>query len=159
MPIMKTWIEFARTAPELSAKGQSLFYQFGDVGLAFLGTVRKDGGPRLHPVRVIMDGSGLYTFLLPTPKRRDLLRDPRYALHCFPADRNEDAILVTGVARPVTDDGLHARLIKQYQKETPAATEEDLSVEQVFEHLIDRCLVTFTTGHGDRHPQHHVWRA
>ena len=44
---MVTWNEFASAAPELAAAGRTLINQF-QVGLAFLATVRKDGGPRLH---------------------------------------------------------------------------------------------------------------
>ena len=50
---MLTWSEFAAREPELAASGRSLLYQYG-VGLAFLGTVRRDGGPRLHPMCPIM---------------------------------------------------------------------------------------------------------
>ena len=45
---MTNWGEFRSAQPSLAAAGRALFYQFG-VGLAFLSTVRRDGGPRLHP--------------------------------------------------------------------------------------------------------------
>lgn len=43
------WSEFVRREPELARQGRALLYNFG-VGLAFLGTVRADGGPQLHPM-------------------------------------------------------------------------------------------------------------
>jgi len=46
---MVPWNEFVAAAPELAATGEDLLFQFG-VGLAFLATVRRGGGPRLHPV-------------------------------------------------------------------------------------------------------------
>jgi hypothetical protein len=46
---MATWSEFSRSAPEIAELGRKQLLQFG-LGLAFLATVRKDGGPRLHPV-------------------------------------------------------------------------------------------------------------
>jgi hypothetical protein len=46
---MLRWAEFQRVRPDLAEAGRRLLYQFG-VGLAFLATVRADGGPRLHPM-------------------------------------------------------------------------------------------------------------
>src|SRR6266851_2560720 len=43
------WSTLAAERPDLAEAGRALLYQFG-VGLAFLGTIRKDGGPRVHPV-------------------------------------------------------------------------------------------------------------
>jgi hypothetical protein len=40
----------------------------------------------------------LVGFLQPSPKRQDLHRDGRYALHSFPPDDNEDAFVVSGHA-------------------------------------------------------------
>jgi hypothetical protein len=45
---MLRWADFQRVRPDLAEAGRRLLYQFG-VGLAFLATVRADGGPRLHP--------------------------------------------------------------------------------------------------------------
>lgn len=75
---MAIWMEFTRQAPELAAFGEQ---RFGG-GVAYLGTLRADGGPRVHPVTPIV-GDQLYLFMEPTsPKGKDLLRDPRYTLHC-----------------------------------------------------------------------------
>ena len=40
----------------------------------------------------------LVGFLQPSPKRQDLERDGRYALHSFPPEDNEDAFMVSGRA-------------------------------------------------------------
>jgi len=54
--------------------------------VAYLGTVRADGGPRVHPVTPIM-GEQLFLFMEPTsPKGKDLGRDARYTLHCSVED-------------------------------------------------------------------------
>ena len=79
---MTSWAEFAEQAPELAAFGQARFQQ----GVAYLGTVRADGGPRVHPVTPII-GQQLYLFMEPTsPKGKDLRRDGRYTLHCAVED-------------------------------------------------------------------------
>ena len=76
---MVTCAEFAEAAPELARTGSELCMQFG-VGLAFLATVRRDGGPRLHPVCPVLSAERLFVLITPaSPKREDLLRDGRYA--------------------------------------------------------------------------------
>lgn len=75
---MTSWKAFAEQAPELAAFGQTRFKS----GVAYLGTVREDGGPRVHPVTPII-GEQLFLFMEPTsPKGKDLQRDARYTLHC-----------------------------------------------------------------------------
>jgi uncharacterized pyridoxamine 5'-phosphate oxidase family protein len=79
---MTTWQEFAQQAPQLAAFGEA---RFGSE-VAYLGTVRPDGGPRVHPVTPIV-GEQLFLFMEPTsPKGKDLQRDPRYTLHCSVED-------------------------------------------------------------------------
>ena len=79
---MASWIEFKQQVPEMAEGARQLFYQYG-VGLGFLATIRPDGGPRLHPICPIITDQGLYAFIVPSPKRRDLDRDGRFALHAF----------------------------------------------------------------------------
>jgi hypothetical protein len=156
---MLRWGEFEREAPVLAAGGRELLYQVGSVGLGFLGTVRRDGGPRLHPVCPVLCEGGLYLFLIPSPKRTDLLRDPRYALHSYPADDNEDAFYVAGEAsvqaEPAVRDLLAAAWFRERQLSSPPPGFDD---ELLFELRIDTALLTRTTGHGDYQPQHQVWK-
>lgn len=56
---MARWDELERGAPEMAAAGLKLLRQFG-VGLGSLATVRRDGGPREHPVCAILCDGGLY---------------------------------------------------------------------------------------------------
>jgi hypothetical protein len=156
---MLTWGEFAAAQPDHAEAGKAILYQFG-VGLGFLGTVRRDGGPRLHPICPILTETGMYAFLVASPKRDDLHRDPRYALHGFPVDGGEDAFYVTGVAEPRPDADLRERLEAQYFGErTMAEAPPGFADEELFELLIGSCLVTRTTGYGDWNPQHSVWTA
>ncbi|MEO8610493.1 MAG: pyridoxamine 5'-phosphate oxidase family protein [Chloroflexota bacterium] len=79
---MATWKEFAEQAPEFAAFGAA---RFGSE-VAYLGTLRADGSPRVHPVTPIV-GDQLFLFMEPTsPKGKDLQRDPRYTLHCSVKD-------------------------------------------------------------------------
>ena len=106
---MLTWAEFAAREPDLAASGRALLYQYGGVGLAFLGTVRPDGGPRVHPMCPILHGDGLYALLIPGPKRSDLHRDPRYALHCFPPEDERERVLHHGDRPARVDERCSAR--------------------------------------------------
>jgi hypothetical protein len=79
---MTSWIEFAQQAPEFAEFGKARFQS----GVAYLGTLRADGSPRVHPVTPII-GEQLFLFMEPTsPKGKDLQRDARYTLHCSVED-------------------------------------------------------------------------
>jgi hypothetical protein len=79
---MTGWQAFAQEAPEFAEFGKARFQS----EVAYLGTLRADGSPRVHPVTPII-GDQLFLFMEPTsPKGKDLQRDPRYALHCAVED-------------------------------------------------------------------------
>lgn len=74
---MTSWTEFAQQMPAFAEFGLARFQS----GVAYLGTLREDGGPRVHPVTPII-GEQLFLFMEPTsPKGKDFLRDARYTLH------------------------------------------------------------------------------
>ena len=79
---MTTWKAFSEQAPQMAEFGRSRLQS----GVAYIGTIRPDGGPRVHPCTPII-GEQLFLFMEPTsPKGKDLLRDPRYTLHCAVED-------------------------------------------------------------------------
>jgi hypothetical protein len=107
---MTDWKQFARQAPELAAFGEARFRQ----GVAYLGTLRADGGPRVHPVTPII-GEALFLFMEPTsPKGKDLLRDSRYTLHCGVEDSSGGAgeFYVRGRATLTTDPRIREQAIE-----------------------------------------------
>src|SRR3954464_9726625 len=130
---MASWAELEAARPDLDAAARALLYQVG-VGLGFLATVRRDGGPRVHPMCPLLTGDAMYAFIVPSPKQADLRRDGRYALHSFPTPDNEDAFYVTGRARLVEDRDVRARLGQQFVDErvaigVPYPAAEDLLFE------------------------------
>jgi hypothetical protein len=154
-----SWGQFAAARPELAEAGRELLYQFG-VGLAFLSTVRLDGGPRLHPICPVLVSGRLLAHVIPSLKRDDLHRDPRYALHSFASPTNEDVFYITGQARPVMDPDLAATAAAQFLAERGIETEPaGFADGEFFEFLLGRVLVTRTTGHGDWQPRHATWAA
>jgi hypothetical protein len=153
------WGEFSAARPDLAEAGRDLLYQFG-VGLAFLSTVRPDGGPRLHPFCPLIIEGLLVAHIIPSPKRDDLDRDPRYALHSFPTPDNEDAFYLSGESRRVADEGLAGRAAAQFFVERAYEGEPDgFGDGRFYEFRIGRCLLTRTTGRDDWHPRHTVWAA
>jgi hypothetical protein len=111
---MASWSEFAAAQPRLAAAIRELVHQYGP-GLGYLATVRVDGGPRVHPVSPVITDDGLYCFVIDSPKRRDLDRDGRYALHAFPPEDSDEEAYVAGTARPVTDHAVVTRLAGAYR--------------------------------------------
>jgi hypothetical protein len=109
----------------------------------------------------VLRDDGLYALLIPSPKASDLRRDPRYALHAFPPEDNEDAIYLTGEV--VVQDGatdLRRSIDEQFLAERSMATRPPGFDDQMLvEFLIESCLLTRTTAHGDHDPQHTIWRA
>jgi hypothetical protein len=154
-----TWGEFAGERPDLADSGRQLLYQFG-VGLAFLATTRADGAPRVHPLCPLLTDDGLYAFIVPSPKRNDLHRDGRYAMHSFPADDNEDAFSVSGRAAQVTDPAIVEALSRRYLEEREMSEPPPhFATWEPFEFSVASCLLIRTTGHGDPNARHTTWRA
>jgi len=106
---MARWSEFAHASPRLAAVIHDLLHQYGP-GLGYLATVRADGGPRVHPVSPVVHEGSLYCFIVASPKRHDLERDGRYALHTFPSDRSEDEAYLAGRASRIVEPALVAHL-------------------------------------------------
>jgi hypothetical protein len=152
------WSGLHSERPDLAAAGEELLYQFG-VGLAFLATVRVDGGPRVHPMCPLLHEGGLYALVIRSPKRSDLLRDGRYSLHSFPCEHNEDAFSVSGRASLVEETAVREAVASTYLTERSdlSITADDLDPQLLFEFDIQTCLLTRTTGHGDPEPRHTVW--
>ncbi|MEH1098697.1 pyridoxamine 5'-phosphate oxidase family protein [Micromonospora sp. CPCC 205561] len=153
---MASWSEFAADEPRLADGIRLLMQQYGP-GFGYLATVRADGGPRVHPVSPVITDEGLFCFVVDSPKRRDLERDGRYALHSFPPEESDDEAYVAGHARPVTDPARVARLAHGHR----AAPQVDW---RVFEFTVDVAMLArrepgVAGGAGDTHarPAVQVW--
>ena len=143
---MQTWQEFREARPHIAEAGEKLLYQFG-VALAFISTVRKDGGPRIHPICPLINEGHLYFFAVgKSPKRYDLDRDGRYALHTFPPAENDDEFYCAGRATAITDPELR-------QKIASMAKHNVRDDEVLFELHIERAL--YTTWENPRQPDTH----
>src|ERR1700751_5191830 len=141
---MITWTEFEKREPDLAAAGRDQFYQHG-LGLGFLATVRRDGGPRVHPVCPVIGDHGLPLGILPGPQLADRRRDGRYSLHSetLPPPREDDGFAVTGYVRDVGDPAVRAAIRDQVEAERGGVWAG--FAEHVLLALgIERCLLILT---------------
>ena len=145
------WSEFEGVAPEMADAGKGLFTQFG-IGLAYLATIRSDGGPRLHPVCPLIAEGGLFAFLIPSPKARDLLRDGRFAMHAFPPEQMDDEFCITGTVRAIG-----AGMLRDALAELHTAKVEDGHL--LFEFDVATAMLARYRFRGDWPPTYTVWRA
>ncbi len=99
---------------------------------------------------VIADG-GLFCFVTASPKRRDLERDGRYALHAYPAESSDDEAYLAGRVRPVTDEVQQARLAKLHRASADVSW-------RLFELDIEIAMVTHR-GRPEEPAEHRIWRA
>ena len=109
---MMTWGEFAGAEPELAAFGADRL----GIPPAYLATVRKSRGPRVHPVTPIITAEGLFLFMEPTsPKGRDLREHGWYALHNGVPDTKGSGgeFFVSGTGIAIEDEGMWASVAEE----------------------------------------------
>ena len=154
---MASWAAFEGLEPELAGRGREILYHFG-VALGYLATIRRDGGPRVHPFCPILHDRGLYGLIGPSPKQRDLIRDARCAIHSFPLPDRDDEFFLTCRAFPRTDLDLEQRVRRTYL-ETGGGSD---GIEQLFEFDIEVALLATYKTRGEPNnwpPVYRKWRA
>lgn len=100
---MATWAEFETQASELSARVRARLEAHKHLLIA---TLRQGGAPRLSGIEATIAVGELWLGVMPgSMKARDLLRDPRFALHGAPLDLElaQGDAKVSGRAIEVTD--------------------------------------------------------
>jgi len=115
---MSTWAELEVTAPDLA---DAVRERFEAHGLGLLATLRRDGSPRISGVEPLFALGELWLGMMPMSRKAlDLLRDPRFALHCATIDKDLAAgdAKLSGRALAVEDDATMA----QYRAAFEAAT-------------------------------------
>ncbi len=111
---MATWREIEQEAPELSARVREAFRRAKHATMA---TLRADGSPRISGTEVEFteDGNVRLGSMPGAVKARDLLRDPRVAVHSPTAEPGEGEadwpgeakVAGVAVAQPEREDGAH----------------------------------------------------
>jgi hypothetical protein len=90
---MARWQQIVDEAPEFASSVQAVFDAYLHKTLA---TLRRDGSPRISAIEAtFLEGDLWLGMMTDSLKARDLLRDPRMALHCATVDTT----LATGDAK------------------------------------------------------------
>jgi hypothetical protein len=103
---MASWAEFEAEVPELAQKCRELIERFGYM---LVGTIRRDGTPRISPVEThFVAGQLVVAMERATLKARDVLRDPRLVLNAPITDPDDPGaeLKLRGRALPVEGGGL-----------------------------------------------------
>lgn len=106
---MHSWEQLVAAEPELAANGRKLLINIAPRwGIALLGTIRKDGSPRIAPVCVYELAGHLYA-TVERHKERDLRRDGRYFMHSYWGE-GQDEFAIQGEAGAPLAAGARASL-------------------------------------------------
>jgi hypothetical protein len=134
-----SFTELDSTVPDLAARARAVLDSTTN---AVLGTIRRDGTPRLSGIDPFFHGGELHIGSMPGARKgEDLRRDPRIALHSIPwesrrlregaSDPGEADVKLSGTATLVTDRDAIGAAFKTPPEEIDPATSGDLFVVEV----------------------------
>jgi predicted pyridoxine 5'-phosphate oxidase superfamily flavin-nucleotide-binding protein len=109
------WADFEQEVPEIAGPGRERIELFDFV---LIGTLRKDGSPRINPVEAyVVDGELTMNMMPQSRKALDLLRDPRVAVHTVVTrrDGDEGEFKIRGRALEVEDARLREAISDNFE--------------------------------------------
>lgn len=101
---MVSWREFQELAPELAGVAER---RFADHEFVMMGTLRKDGWPRISPIEyTVFEGDFTMGGIWQAKKALDLLRDSRCVVHSATTNKNgqEGDAKLYGHALPIAPE-------------------------------------------------------
>ena len=116
---MAMWMEFEAAAPHIAELFKRRHHATGN--LCFLGTLTRDGAPRISPMEPHFFDGHLWLVGMPgTTKFIDLARDPRFTLHTASADPKvtEGDAKLSGTVHVVDDADLKKRWLQDHFDKT-----------------------------------------
>jgi pyridoxamine 5'-phosphate oxidase-like protein len=118
------WDEFAKACPQIASLAEA---RFRADELVMLSTVRQDGSPRVSPCEVdFAAGRILFGMMWRSRKARDLLLDPRLAVHSVPSDRMNPGgdVKLYGVAVDERDPDVRGAFLQEIRRRIDWAPDE-----------------------------------
>jgi nitroimidazol reductase NimA-like FMN-containing flavoprotein (pyridoxamine 5'-phosphate oxidase superfamily) len=109
---MISYPDLQTVAPEIAEPTAARLHKSG---LGMLGTIRRDGSPRVSPIEVAFHEGHLYIGMMPgSTKFLDVERDPRIALVTAIADKDDQGGegKLFGIAARVTDPARAERILR-----------------------------------------------
>ena len=115
----------------------------------------------MHPVCPVISDAGLHLLIVAVPKRQDLRRDGRYALHSetCPPPRQNDGFTLTGRVREVTDAAAERVVRARVPTERDGQVWPGFDEEVIFELGIERALLMLTQADGPFRAGPNIWKA
>jgi hypothetical protein len=114
------WADLEARQPRLAALGRE---RLAGAGVVLVGTVRKDGTPRISAVEPFFWRDDLWMpMLLDSWKAKDLQRDPRLLVHNIVTSRDgttDGEFMLRGLAVPEDDPGLNDEIAVAIAAELP----------------------------------------
>lgn len=143
-----SWSDFEAAEPQMAAFGRDRL----DGKVAYLGTVRRDGTPRVHPVTPILGASTCFLFIDPASRKlRDLSHDGRYSLHCAMSDSSGSSGEFQMCGRVARIDAAAVREVAQ-----TASTFKPPERFLLFELLVEEVVTTVYRG---GQPDRRIWNS
>ena len=132
------------------------------IPIMYLASVRRSGAPRLHPVVpiiaegrmfVAIAGQGTQPPRAPSPKRFDLARDGRYAMHALPGKR-DDEFYITGRAHRTQAPEIRELVVR-------TANHQIHAEDWIFEFEIEHAMTAYWEhmGQPNTYPVRQLWNA
>jgi hypothetical protein len=153
---MVTWGAFALTAPELAAKGLA---RFEATGLSLIGTLRRDGSPRISAVEpFVFEDQLALGMMWRSMKALDLRRDHRCVVHSTVSNKDgtEGEFKVYGRAGEVPVDDRPTR--DRYCTDLRAATGWAPEGHEWHLWFVDIDQVSWFQARADGSHEAEVWR-
>jgi hypothetical protein len=143
---MVTWAEFEKSAPDIAEvierfwpgivalrAGEHALAAHPSFSVAYLATVRADGGPRLHPFCPILATGKLFAAIpASSPKGRDLRREPRCVIHALPGP-DDDELCIRARGLEVNDATTREAVLAVVTRSRVGGMIESVSHDPIFE--------------------------
>jgi hypothetical protein len=170
---MARWAQFEAAAPEVAEfatclwPGITALHRGGpppDRGvftIAYLATIRRDGGPRVHPFCPILADGRLFAAIPRTsPKGWDLRRDPRCAIHALPGPDDLE-LCIRAIATEITDAAIATMVGDVVARSRVGGMIETVAHDPLFEFDLRQVDVArwLDVGQPGTRAERHQWRA
>jgi hypothetical protein len=171
---MATWARLEAEAAQVAAYGARAWpgmtrLQRGEplpdgmhaFDVAYLATVRRDGGPRVHPFCPILAGGRLFAAIpRSSPKGWDLRRDPRCVVHALPG-ADDAELCIRARAREVDDAATRAAVVEVVARSGVGGMIESVAHDPIFELDLEQVDVArwVDVGQPGTHAERAQWRA